>query len=83
MKLIYIEWCDATSRHDAWVDIKEAIEWGDNSSWVIKSVGWLLKETNKYILLSARIGKDDAVGLVGGLFKIPKTWILKRKTLTN
>ena len=83
MKLIYLEWCDATSRPDAWVDIKEAIEWGRDSSWVIKSVGWVLEETDKYILMSSKMGKEEAVGLVGGLFKIPKTWIMKRKELKN
>jgi hypothetical protein len=33
--------------------------------------------------MSSKMVKEEAVGLVGGLFKIPKTWIMKRKELKN
>ena len=76
----YVKWCDATSLEQAWLTVDEAIEWADNEKWEVESVGWILEENNKYILLCSKVGGD---GQVGQLFKIPKTWILERKRLNQ
>lgn len=84
MKLVYIKWCDAVALFETWSTKEEALEWSENESWEVESVGWILKETKKYILLTSKIDLvssdaiDDHYGL---LFKIPKTWILERKEL--
>lgn len=84
MKLIYIEWCDAMSSQTTWMSLEEAIEWADNKNWVVSSGGYLIKETDEYLLISREIctyDKDDTQ--LGGVLKIPKTWIRKRIDLTK
>ncbi len=81
-EIIYIEWCDAMSSMEAWTSESDAIKWAESSNWVNKQVGFVVKETDKYLLLAGEIGNVE-VGdpQLGQLIKIPTTWILKRKTL--
>jgi len=58
----------------------------DNDDWVIKQAGFLLKETDEYILLSMRITEHPHTGdfyRVDGVIKIPKPWIRKRVNLND
>ena len=81
-KLVYLEWGDALYT-SSWVSKRHIKEWADSSDWIVKHVGWIIKETSKYIVISSRLSlKDDSNGdEFGALQKIPKTWIRKRKTL--
>ncbi len=81
-KLIYIEWADAVS-NTTWFDDEMAVEWADNTEWVVKQVGWVIKETKEYICIASRRKEEDTntVAQWGQLEKIPKTWIRKRKNL--
>ena len=83
MKLIYIEWADAHTQA-GWTHKDNAEDWAENSDWFISEVGYLVKETPKYICLAAFIRPEskDFDLQYGDLHKIPKTWIRKRKTLT-
>lgn len=85
MKLIYLEWCDTISSGSMWVNKSELKEWIDDSKWVIKQCGFVIKETSKFILLAGHIKPEDNFTEVqyGHLTKIPKTWILKRVDLTK
>ena len=79
-KLVYIEWGDAIS-NTGWMSEKEAIEWADSSDWIVKNVGWILKENKDYILLASKFSEgSEEYGL---LHKIPKTWIKVRKVIIN
>ncbi len=81
--LVYIEWCDAMINTNSWLSIEEAVEWAENKHWIVSEVGFLLKETKEYILLSNKknlYDKDNTE--VGGIIKIPTTWIKKRIDLT-
>ncbi len=83
MKLIYIEWADAISSGSVWIE-KSALEgWIDNTEWIVKQVGWLLKETDKFILIASQLKPSDwfTEEQYGHIQKIPKTWIRKRKVL--
>ena len=86
MKLIYIEWADAVSPHEgAWKTEEEAIEWGLEDDFWCSDVGWLLKETKDCIVIASRrsitqTGEEKLIQY-GGLFRIPKPWIRKRKIL--
>lgn len=76
-KLVRIGWADAIENLEGWHTEKEALEWADDDDWIVHQVGWVLKETDDYILLSNKYneasgGRD---GTFGGLFKIPKPWI--------
>jgi len=83
MKAIYVEWCDAISyQKKSWVDIEEAKKWAANSNWIVKQLGFIVEETDKYILLASEVTEvEGELPDLGGVIKIPTTWILKRKTL--
>lgn len=77
--LFYVEWRDAMAHVGSWVDQDEAISWMESSEGLVKQVGFIVKETNEYILMCARIAEiNDGQTSLGGLFKIPTKWI-KRK----
>lgn len=81
--LLYIEWCDAVANPN-WFTEDEVIEWcNTGSEWVIRQCGLLVKETPKYICLASRLKEEDGntEKQYGGIQKIPKTWILKRKIM--
>ena len=52
-KPIYIEWADAVA-NAGWASAEEAVEWGKESNWNVRSIGWLLNETDEYILNAIR-----------------------------
>jgi len=82
--LIYIEWCDAMMNQNPWMNLKEAKKWAETEDWVTSEVGFLIKETDEYILIANKknsYNKNDPE--VGGLMKIPTTWIRKRINLTQ
>jgi len=83
MKLLYIEWCDATSKVGPWVTKQEAIDWADSEHWVVKCVGWVVKETKEYLLLCQQMSPTDdyTQEQLGTIYKIPKTWIRVKKYL--
>ena len=85
MKLEYIEWADAIENLDGWHDLEDALKWGDDDDWIVSQVGYVLKETKGYILLSS-IKTNPSKGRAeqySMLFKIPKPWIIKRIDLTK
>ena len=71
--LVLVIWEDACSR-SSWEPIEESIEWADNAKedWIVHEVGWLIKETPDYILLTPQVGKD---GVAGNMMKIPRGFI--------
>ncbi len=86
MKLIYLEWEDATSQN-GWHTKEEVEQWIKDDNVLIRQVGWIIEENKKYLILVSRLGKsifegeeDPSYGLIQ---KIPKTWIRKRKDLTK
>lgn len=87
MKLIYIEWEDAIAQ-TGWHTEKEIQEWSDKDNTIIKEVGWIYKESKRYLVLISRkteesMGDDPKYITYGLLQKIPKTWIKKRIDLTK
>jgi len=72
--LYIIEWVDAQSDCD-WCSPEKIKEWA-NKDCMIVDVGWVICETNKYVVVSSQIGKED--GELGNRTKIPIKWI-KRK----
>ena len=85
MRLIYLEWCDAVSNTTDW-QTKEDLEnggWDSDDVWIVKQVGWVYKETKKYILLVSQVKPSDIFTeeQYGHIQKIPKTWIIKRQII--
>lgn len=78
-QIVYVEWCDAASHENEWMELSDVIEWADNEDWVIKQTSFLVKETTEYIVLASRMNETH----LNGLMKIPKTWIRKRVNLSK
>ena len=81
-KLIYIEWADACSQ-GGWKTKEQALAWVKTTNWYVHQVGWLLEETDKYILLVDTYSPENLLEeeLYNGVHKIPKTWIRKRRVI--
>lgn len=83
--VVYLEWCDAISDTSRWMSLEDAKEWGNNEDWLIKQIGFLLDETEEYLLLAGRINPHHSTEVdlkVDGLLKLPKTWIRRRIDLS-
>jgi len=84
MKLIYLQWADATSPENIWMTEDEAKKWAKDDSYWIEQIGWLLEENKKYILIAgskSTIKTDESILQYGHLQKIPITWIRNRKII--
>lgn len=81
-KLIYIEWADAISNAQ-WQTREDAHRWAEASDWIIRSAGWLVEETDEYIIIALGWKPEDdfTCEQFVNLHKIPRTWIRKRKAL--
>lgn len=80
--LIYLEWCDAASYGNGeWLSIQDAVDWAKtDESWLVHEVGFVLKETDEYLLLTNQVVDNSNVGNV---MKIPVTWIRKRIDISD
>ena len=75
MRLVYIEWLDAVSNADGgWQRMKDVEKLTPD---LVKSVGWIVKETRDYLTVISHNGDNE----VGGDFCIPKACIKKRRVL--
>jgi len=85
MKLIYLEWADATSPDGrSWWYEEDALEWAREDDYWISQSGWLLEETKEYILIAGAASDLKSSGITKSyahLQKIPKTWIRKRQII--
>jgi hypothetical protein len=82
-KLVYLEWSDAVSPGAGWRTEEWVKRWARESGFLICEVGFVLEETDEYVLFASRICPEDAYtdALYGGIHKIPKTWIRKRRVI--
>ena len=76
-RIVYIEWADAMANYDAWRSLEEAKAWASTDEWIVKQVGYVLEENDKYLLLSGSMSNDSETHDVqySMVFKIPKPWI--------
>ena len=70
-----IEWIDAQS-DITWEDSIDKIQKWADTDCVINETGWLICESDRYIVLCNQIGED---GEFGNRTKIPKNWIKGKK----
>lgn len=75
MKIVEVYWQDAQSQ-DGWVSIEEAV---NDSLPMIRTVGYLLKETKELIVVTMQLDtKNDKTSMV---MTIPRAWIKRIKRL--
>lgn len=83
-KLLYIEWDDAVG-NSRWFDLNDAENWLNISQWIISETGFLISEDKYAIYLCAfwKPADEYTEEQMGGLRRIPKNWIKKRKEITK
>ena len=80
-KLIYLKWEDACSNTDFSNTYEKAVEWVEATAYMVEQTGWLIKETDEYILTAEdKIEERNNVPtLYRNVTRIPKSLIRKRK----
>jgi len=74
----YILWKDAQSfGGPEWVDHTEAYEWAHRTPPTMKTVGFVLKETEEWISITDSVGPNEC----GGVTTIPKVMILSMEKI--
>ena len=77
-KLYYIEWEDPISVHNGWFELNQE-ELNKLMPARCKSVGWIIKRSDKYITICANMIDKDNEG--SGDTTIPKSLILFKKEI--
>lgn len=80
-KLELIEWEDSYNNDMSWKLIKDI---PDPAPMICASVGWVIKETKKNIIIAPHISdikEYRTLGTTCGCLTIPKSAIIKRKIL--
>lgn len=77
--VVHIVWKDAESEDNGWMLLKRAKKYVREPLPTIDSVGFLLGETKDHVTLVHTI--DQKNGMVTPAIKIPKAWVVSRKTL--
>ena len=80
--IVHLEWHDAHG-NSGWHTEEETAKWAEGV-WMVADVGYLIHETKACLVFAQRfMPRGDAAGdqQWGGLHKIPKGWIRKRKIL--
>ena len=76
MKIIYLEWIDASSK-DEWLEPEEVKDWLNGNACIIKTIGFLEGENKDFIIVSQNIALTEKSRSM--LIRIYKKSIIKRK----
>lgn len=77
-QLYEIKWLDAYEMESGWQTLEDALKIKPPE---VSSVGYVLKETQEYIILAADIGSDKMDNDVGRVTVIPGQWIVEIKII--
>ena len=77
-KLYEIKWLDAYEMESGWLDLEDALKIKPPE---VRSVGYVLKETEEYIILAGDLGSDQIDKDVGRVTVIPGQWIVNKKII--
>lgn len=77
MRLVRVVWRDVIEHMGVWHTEAEALEWASSDDWIVHQVGWVLEDTDDYLLLTSKYNtaSADRESSYGGLTKIPKPFI--------
>ncbi len=68
-----------------WYDAVASIGWADDHAGdnlqTVKSVGWLVSDTAKHIILAADVYPNPSERGTNRRMVIPKAWIVSRRTI--
>jgi len=80
--LKYIEWEDSYSVNTGWNDIEEILEHFENEILIIKQVGYVIKETDEYIILCNQLNHTCDGNRYSGVHRVPKPLIKKEEIIS-
>ena len=86
MRLVYLEWSDATSPNGGpWFSEEELKSWAKTDDYFVKTVGFEIESNRKYILLASGVanttGDGETIVNFINTLKIPIPWIRRKKYL--
>ena len=82
MKLVYIQWVDTIGDPESgWKDEEGTADFFERTDNVVHETGFVHSEDKDYLNLVSKYMPSDECQLTAGRTKIPKKWILQRKTL--
>lgn len=83
MKLVLVEWVDSTAEQ-GWQAAKDAIRRADAQTLMCESVGWLLAETDRYLLLVPHhsVGNAESEEIICDVMQIPIEAVRATRTIT-
>ena len=70
-KMVCVKWQDAVDFETGWHSLKQI---QNSKTEPVTSLGWLVKETSKHIVLASDFCSD---GITGRAITIPKDWCAK------
>ena len=73
MKPVYKKWIDAMADDIGWKTTEDAVDWGENVNCIVEELGYVVDETNNYLLLASKVNGD----MVSGLMVVPKKYIIE------
>lgn len=77
-RLEHIIWEDPTSKSQ-WMDAADITEFMEDRTFIVHSVGWVVREDDQAVGLAATINDTDEY--VGQIFRVPKSAIVKRRRI--
>lgn len=82
MQLVLVIWRDAQSPQGSWHDLDAAEEQTPLEIW---SIGWLVKDTKKFISIAQSRHADDGVHIpaVDNILVVPKGCIIRKMVLSR
>lgn len=79
LSLVMVRWLDAEFSEYGWQDSEEFNKWCNESIKPVQTVGWLIRDTEEFIVVLSTMDSDSMSGAV----KIPKTWVIRIEKLTR
>lgn len=67
--LAIVRWIDISSHDGAWMDYSDAENLKPIS---VDTVGWIIKETNEYIVIVSSLSPEDGETVTGSVNAIPR-----------
>ena len=69
--LVMVVWTDTISK-SGWMGEESIDQWMQENTWLVHSVGYLVRETPEFLVLAPSWAKDEKQCL--NLTKIPRAW---------
>jgi len=79
MKLVKIDWVDASMVGEGWSELDDVKVYVQNAKCVCSNVGWVLEESKEQIVIVAALQKNsdfDEFNRGAQIFAIPKQWCM-------